>query len=349
MNETPTQGAFGNIHPPREEWLASAEPEEILEPGLAIIDTHHHLWDRPGRHYLLPDLLADINTGHNITATVYAECGSMYRSSGPEPMRAVGEVEFAAGIAAQCESGQYGNTRIAAGITGFVDLTGGDAVQPVLEAMIEAGGGRFRGVRHAGNWHADPIIGNSHHGGDTGGLYLRDDYRRGLATLSALGLSLDAWVYFTQLNELTDLARAHPDASFIVNHICGPLGYGPYSGKTNEVFPLWKAGMTELATCPNVTMKLGGMMMRLATYDYHNAARPISSQQLADLWRPWIEPTIDLFGAHRCTFESNFPVDKMGIGYAALWNAFKRIAGGCSADEKLDLFSATARRAYRLD
>lgn len=349
MNETPTPGAFGRIHPVREDWLSRAEPEQILEPDLPIIDTHHHLWDRPGRHYLLPDLLTDLNSGHNIVATVYAECGSMYRDDGPQAMRAVGEIEFVAGVAQQCEQDSNVHTRVAAGMTGFVDLTAGDAVKPALEAMIEAGGGRFRGVRHSGNWHADPIIGNSHHGGGAAGLYLRDDYRRGLSTLSGLGLSLDAWVYFTQLEELVGLARAQPEASLIVNHICGPLGYGPYTGKTDEVFSIWQAGMRELARCSNVDMKLGGMMMRLATYDYHHAERPITSQQLAELWRPWIATTIELFGAHRCTFESNFPVDKMGIGYAELWNAFKRIAAECSPDEKHDLFSGTARRAYRLD
>ena len=151
-----------------------------------------------------------------------------------------------------------------------------------------------------------------------------------------------------QLADAVELARAFPAANIIVGHVGGPLGYGPYAGKRDEVFATWKAGITELATCPNVVMKLGGMMMRLAAYDYGALPAPPSSTELAAHWRPSIEPCIERFGPDRCMFESNFPVDKMGIGWAPLWNALKRIAAGASAAEKLALFSGTARRVYRL-
>jgi L-fuconolactonase len=341
-------GKYGQIYAIRHDWLAKAEPEDILDPDLPIMDTHQHFWDIGHRHYLLPDFLADTASGHNIIGSVFIECGSMYRAKGPVPLRAVGEVEFAAGIAAMCESGQYGGTMAASGIVGFVDLTLGDGAREPLEAMIRAGGGRFRGVRHAGNWHENPAIGNSHHLGTGSGLYGRDSFRKGLGVLTGLGLSLDAWVYFTQLGELTDLARACPDARIVANHTGGPLGYGPYTGRQDNVFPIWKAGMAELAKCPNVTMKLGGMLMRLAAFDYHVAERPVSSRELAELWGPWIRTAIELFGAERCTFESNYPVEKMGVTYAALWNAFKRVASGCSTSEKEALFSGTAKRFYRL-
>ncbi len=129
----------------------------------------------------------------------------------------------------------------------------------------------------------------------------------------------------------------------------GPLGYGPYAGRGDEVFAFWKEGMTELATCPNVSVKLGGLTMRLAAYDYLKRAAPPSSAELADFWRPYASTCLDLFGAGRCMTESNFPVEKMGIGYAGLWNALKRIAAGASADEKKEIFSGTAARVYRLD
>jgi len=342
---TPTQ--YGRIHPPDEAWLAKAPPEPILEPELPIIDTHHHLWQRPDHRYLLDELLADLRTGHNVVVTVFLECHSMYRAGGPVEMRPVGETEFVAGIAAMSDSGLYGSTRVAAGIVGFADLTLGDRVEPVLQAHIRAGGGRFRGVRHSAAWDASPIIGNS--AVATGPHDMkRPDFRAGLARLTALGLSLDAWVFHPQLADAIDLARAFPDTTIIVGHVGGPLGYGPYTGKRDEVFAAWKAGITELARCENVTMKLGGMMMRLAAFDYAAAPAPPSSAQLADYWRPYLEPCIERFGAARCMFESNFPVEKMGIGYAALWNAFKRIAAGASAEEKRALFSGTARRAYRL-
>ena len=343
---------FGRIFRPNEAWLEKRPAEDIVDPDLPIIDTHHHLWDQIRHRYLLPQLLDDLGTcedggGHNVVATVYMECGSMCRAQGPEEMRAIGEVEFTAGVAAMCDSGSYGPTRVAAGIVGFADLTLGDRLQPVLEASIRAGAGRFRCVRHAAGWDADPMISNGHHS-EGRGLYGQADFRAGLARLTALGLSLDAWLYHPQLTELVDLARACPDANIIMNHCGGALGYGVYTGKRDEAFAQWRLSMSELAQCSNVTMKLGGMMMRLAAFDYFNAPAPPISLELAELWRPNIETCIELFGPERCTFESNFPVEKMGIGYAALWNAFKHLTMGASPGDRDALFSGTARRAYRL-
>jgi predicted TIM-barrel fold metal-dependent hydrolase len=352
MNSSENPTPFGRIFPPRENWLAERAGEQIIAPDLPIIDTHHHLWNRPDHQYLLPEFLADTETvsndGHNVVATVYMECGSMYRADGPAELRSVGEVEFAAGIAAMSESGSYGPARVAAGIVGFADLGLGDDVAPVLEALTTAGGGRFRGVRHAASWDDDPVIGNGHHAAGPG-LYNRPDFRAGLACLAAKGLSLDAWLYHPQLMELVDLARACPEANIIMNHTGGMLGYGVYKGKDVEGFALLKAGLSELAKCPNVTMKVGGMMMRRASFDYFNQPAPPTSEELAELWRPNIETCIELFGADRCMFESNFPVDKMGISYRSLWNAFKHLAAGASETERLDLFAGTARRAYRLN
>jgi predicted TIM-barrel fold metal-dependent hydrolase len=339
---------FGRVYPPDEAWLAKQPPEPILDPDLPIIDTHHHLWDRPKHRYLLDDFLADIRTGHSVVATVFVECHAMYRAGGPKELQPVGEIEFVAGIAAMSDSGIYGPTRIAAGIVGFADLTLGDRVESVLEAHIRAGGGRFRGVRHAAGWDASEVIGNSRTA--TGPhLVMQSDFRAGLTRLTALGLSLDAWLFHPQLADVIDLARTFPTTNIIMGHVGGPLGYGPYAGKGDEVFASWKAGMTELAKCQNVVMKLGGIMMRLAAYDYRALPAPPSSDELAAYWRPYMETCIELFGPDRCMFESNFPVEKMGIGWAALWNAFKRLTADASVEEKLALFSGTARRAYRLD
>lgn len=346
MSAANTPTAYGRIFAPREDWLARAPAEEILEPQLAIVDTHHHLWSAPGR-YLLEDVLADTGSGHNVEATVYIDCRQQYRTDGPVEMRPVGEVAWVAGVAELCLAQHPGKTRIAEGIVGYADLTLADRVAPVLEAQVEAGRGRFRGVRNSAGWHEDPIIGNNHH--DAGpGHYARADFRAGLDRLTSMGLSLDALVYHHQHADLVDLARACPDANIIMNHTGMPLGYGPFAGKQKEVYATWREKLADIAACPNVSVKLGGMMMRLAAYDYNTLAAPPSSAQLADYWRPFIEPCIELFGPERCNFESNFPVDKMGIGYAPLWNAFKRIASGASADEKRALFSGTARRIYKL-
>ena len=332
------------------DWL-SQRVETALEPELAICDPHHHLWDHRPTYvyrYLLDDFLADIGGGHNVVSTVFLECEAFYRAKGEEAMKPVGEIEFVTGMAAMSASGLYGKTQIAAAIVGFADLRLGDGVGEVLAALAAAGGGRFRGVRHAAGWDDDPAIGNGHHAAGPG-LYGEADFRAGLACLTAHGLSLDAWLYHPQLDDLVALARACPDANIIMNHTGGMLGYGVYKGRDDEGFAVLKAGLTELATCPNVTMKVGGMMMRRASFDYFNQPAPPTSQELAELWRPNIETCIELFGPDRCMFESNFPVDKMGIGYRALWNAFKHITAGASASERADLFAGTARRAYRLD
>lgn len=344
-NRKPTQ--FGRIFKPDPAWLAKAPAEPILEPELAIVDTHHHLWDFPGYRYLLDELLADLDTGHNIVGTVFNECRSMYRARGPEEMRPVGEVEFCAGVAAMSDSGRYGPARVCAGIVGHADLTLGDRVAPVLEAEIAAGGGRFKGIRYGAAWDDDPIIGNSHVAKGPG-VHRGAPFRDGLKRLTRLGLSFDAWIFFHQVGEVTELARAFPDANIVLCHMGGVLGYGPYAGRKDEVFAQWRPAMAELAKCPNVSVKIGGLMMRLAAIDYLNLPAPPSSQQLADAWRPYASTCLELFGADRCMVESNFPVEKMGIGYAGLFNALKRIASGASADEKKALFSGTAKRVYRL-
>jgi L-fuconolactonase len=343
------QWQFGRIYAPDEAWLATAEPEPVIDPELPIVDTHHHLWLRGGHRYLLDELLADIGTGHhNVVATVFEECHSHYRTDGAPEMRPIGETEFVAGIAAMSASGNYGKTRVAAGIVGAADLTLGDRVERVLLAQLRAAGGRFRGVRHSAGYDPDPVIGNSGSGMQPH-LYRRADFRAGLGRLSALGLSFDAWCYHPQLGDVIDLARAFPATPIVMCHVGGFLGYGPYAGRRDDEFARWKRSMTELAGCPNVVVKLGGMINRGAAYDFHRVERPPSSAIIAEAWRPFVETCIELFGASRCMYESNFPVDKMGVGYAALGNAFKRITAAASADEKLAIFSGTARRVYRLE
>lgn len=350
------QPPFGRVLPLNKAWLAKLPPEEVLEPGLPIIDVHHHLWDRlpaalpqgqaaEDNVYLLDEFAQDFNSGHNTIATVYVQCHAKYRTHGPEEMRPVGETEFAAEIGAISDRGTHGKTRVCQGIVGAADLTLGERVRPVLEAHVRAGGGRFRGVRASAAFDPDPSIGNTI---NEPGTYMHLDFRAGVAQLAAMGLSLDAWVFHTQLAEVIDLARACPDTSIVMGHCGGPLGYGPYAGRRDEVFSQWKRSLSELAACPNVTLKLGGMMIRLAAVDYVNLPAPPSSAELARLWGPYIETCIELFGPGRCMFESNFPVEKLGASWITLWNAFKRITAGASADEKTMMFSGTAQRVYKL-
>lgn len=340
-----TTTAHSPYIPVRDDWLAR-RTEEILEPALPIVDPHHHLWDRPGWAYMLDDLLADMNSGHNIVGTVFVQCRSMHRSGGPEAFRPVGETEFVNGVAAMSASGGYGPAKICAGIVGHVDLRLGPAATEVLEAHIRAGGGRFRGIRHITAYDPDPSMMNPAYAPPPRLMY-DETFRQGFACLAPLNLSFDAWLYHPQIPDVTALARAFPGTPICLNHVGGPLAIGSY--KRDDVFPEWAASIKALAACPNVVVKLGGMAMRINGWGFETKAEPPASTELAAAWKPYVETCIEAFGAARCMFESNFPVDKGSYGYQAFWNACKILAAGASAPEKTDLFSGTAARFYRLD
>jgi predicted TIM-barrel fold metal-dependent hydrolase len=327
-------------------WLALRQ-EEIIEPGLEIVDPHHHLWDRPGNRFLINELLADTGSGHNIAQTVFIECGSMYRADGPVEMKPVGETEFVNGTAAMSASGQYGPTRLCRGIVGHADLRLGDRVARVLEAQIAAGDGRFRGIRHSVTWDASDVLSRGRTNSPKGQMY-DSTWRAGFARLAPLGLTFEAWLYHPQLPDLADLARAFPQTTIILNHVGGPVGIGPYKDKKAETFAQWKAGIAEVGKSQNVVVKLGGLGMTFGMFDFYAREKPPSSTDLEAAYRPYIETCIAAFGVDRSMFESNFPPDGASSSYPILWNAFKRLAAGSSASEKASLFSGTAKRVYRL-
>jgi len=329
-----------------ETWLTLTQ-EDILEPALPICDPHHHLWERPDYRYLLPEFLADVGSGHHIESTVFLECGAFYRPDGPVEMRSVGEAEFVSSVAAESASGAPGTTRVAAAFAGFADLTLGAGAEAVLSALMHAGRGRFRGVRHSAARDDGFVIASSHR--PPNGLYLDPTFRQGFACLGRLGLTFDAWVYHPQIPDVMDLARTFPEQPIVLNHVGGPIGIGPYAGRHAEEFAKWEHAIRDLATCENVVVKLGALGSKRAGFEWHERPRPPSSEDLATAWRPYIETCIDAFGAARCMFESNFPVDKVSCSYAVLWNAFKRLTTGCSESEKAALFRDTAHRFYQID
>jgi len=326
-----------------EAWLAR-HVEDTIEPDLPIIDPHHHLWIRDGERYLFPELLADMASDHRIVATVFEECHSMYRARGPEAFRPVGETEFVAGVAAMSDSGGFGATRACNAIVGGLDMTLGEAVEPVLDAHIAASGGRFRAIRYSTGWDTSEkirsIVPEPHRLADP-------RVRAAMAVLRRKGLTFDAWLYHPQLGDVADLADAFPDMPIVLNHVGSPILGGPYGGRRDEVFRDWKAGIENVARRPNVVVKLGALPIRLSG-STADRAMPPSSEEVATAWRPWIETCIEAFGPARGMFESNFPVQRRWCSYQVVWNAFKRLAAGASADEKADLFVGTAARAYRM-
>lgn len=341
--------------------------EAIIEPDLPIVDPHHHLWDLRAlvpafpepRHafieaiagaayYTFDQLQADTHSGHNIVATVFMECGAFYDPARGEAMKPVGEVEFVNGVAAQGASGLYGDYRPCAGIVGHADLTLGDAVKPVVEALIAAGNGRFKGIRHAGAWDADPeVLGPPFHAPQ--GLYGSEAFRAGFAAYSEYGLTFDAWLLEPQLGDLLDLARAFPEQQIVLDHCGTPLNIASYRGKLPENFTRWQESIHDLAECPNVAVKLGGLAMAFCGMPEEGPDRGCGSEELAQQWDPYITSCIEAFGPERAMFESNYPVDRWGASYAVLWNAFKRLANGASDAEKRKLFAGTAARIYDIE
>ena len=341
--------------------------EDILEPDLPIIDPHHHLWDlRPliaafpeprhdfieavagAAYYTFDELHSDTHSGHKVIGTVFMECGAFYDAARADAMKPVGEVEFANGVAAQGASGQYGDYRPCAAIVGHADLTLGDAVRPVVEALVTAGNGRFKGIRHAGAWDANPdVLGPPFHAPE--GLYRSAPFRAGFAAYSDYGLTFDAWLLEPQLGDLLDLAKAFPEQQIVLDHCGTPLNIASYRGKLHERFDVWRRSIHALAECPNVAVKLGGLAMAFCGLPEDGPAKGHGSEYLAALWRPYVETCIEAFGPGRAMFESNYPVDRWGANYPTLWNAFKRLTAGYSKEDKRALFAATAARIYDIE
>jgi len=333
------------------DWLALTQ-EPTLEPAMPICDPHHHFWDFrtariPYQRYLLHELAADMQSGHNVRSTVFIEARAMYRVDGPDEMRPIGEVEFVQGLAAASASGLYGPGRAAASIVGHANLLLADRVAPVLEALKAASPNRFRGIRHSVTWDPHPEVENTAAHRMQAQL-TNEQFRAGARVLARMGLTLEGWMYFPQLPELADFARAIPDLQIILNHIGGLIRTGPYAGKDDEVLATWRRGVAAVAECPNVTIKLGGMGMPRTGFDWHARARPIGSEELAAAMAPYMNYCIEKFGPNRCMFESNFPVDKVSFSYPVMYNAFKRLSQCYSASERTAMFHDTAVRVYRV-
>ncbi|MFC2021530.1 amidohydrolase family protein [Chloroflexota bacterium] len=336
------------MSPWNDEWLELTK-EDPLDPDLPICDAHHHLYEKPTGRYLFEEFLADIRGGHRIVKSVFVECQTNYRKGGPEEMQPVGETEFVQGVNARSTSGQSGETNMCAGIVGAANLALGKAVEPVLEAHIEAGKGSFRGIRHQTCWDPHPSVLNQDKLVPPK-LLLDSKFREGIACLQKLGLSYDAWCFFHQLMEVVDLARAFPDLNIIMEHTGGPIRVG-YEEKYDEVLQQWKQGIAALGTCPNVSIKLGAIgssPSRRYAFGWDKRATPPDSTELAEVMSPYFLECIEQFGADRCMFESNFPADKPSYSYNVIWNTFKRITKSFSSDERAALFRDTASRVYRI-
>mgnify|MGYP001615413756 CR=1 FL=1 len=343
-------GNYPRILAENDAWLGSnGWNEPVVDAAQPIIDAHHHLWDNANGRYLLDEIVADIKQGgHDVRATVHVQAHSMLRADGPAEMRVIGETEFLRGIAAMSASGGYGSTKVCAGIVGETDFRLGDKVQAVLDAHIEAGGGRFRGIRQNTTWLADPALAAKLPHKHDAGILSDAAFRRGFAHLAPRQLSFDAWLFHSQLEELISLAKAFPDTIIIMNHVGGRIGIGEFAFRYDEEFAKWKSLMGELARQPNVRMKIGGLGMVYGGFGFHTLPGPLGSDQFARVWRPYVLTAIDAFGPERCIMESNFPVDRQACSYRVLWNALKKIVADFSPEDRNEMFFGSANRTYRL-
>lgn len=332
--------AATSLHALRPQWLALRQ-EPIVAPQLPIVDSHHHLWDHPGSRYLVPDMIEDVRSGHNIVATVYVQAGTGLRTTGPEQFRQVGETEYA--VATSEEAARAGYAGLNAAIVGPISLMLGTGAKPVLEEHVRAGRGRFRGVRDLTHWDEDPTI---HKVRTQPGMLASPQAAEVAAILSQMRLSLDVFCYHTQLSEVVALARSFPDLRIVVNHVGTPLAIGRFAGEREEVFADWRAQAARLREHANVSLKFGGLGMRFSGSGFERLAIPPSSDDLAAAWRPWFDAAIEAFGPCRIMFESNFPMDKASFSYPVLWNAYKKLAAGLSPDERARLLSGTAAEVY---
>lgn len=340
--------------------------EAAVEPELAIVDAHHHLWDYrqlmghnllgilKQQYYMTDELVDDIvGAGHRVTHTVYVEAHAFHGVDDGELCAPVGEVRFAQGIAAQFASDAYGKgVRACAAIVGTADLAKhGAAVEPALLAM-KAQCPNFRGIRCSAT-HDSKMVNNNY---ASPGLYKKASFREGFALLQKHGLSFDAWMYSSQLSELRDLARAFPKTTIVLDH-CGTPACGlgnvagavEYDGKQRQILDGWRGQMTMIAEeCPNVFVKLGGGVIPQVGAGFESRDVPPDSKELAETLRDMYMWTIATFGADRCMFESNFPVDKVAVSYGVLWNAYKLMTKDLPAHEREMLFSGTAKKVYRI-
>ncbi len=326
------------------EWLSQVR-EDVIDPGREIIDPHHHLWPKPFLSYDLEELWSDTQDGHKVTATVFMECGSAYRTDGPEHMKPVGETEFVT-AAAERAAASPGKAQIA-GIVAHADLRLAE-LDSVLDAHTAAATGRFRGIRHAGSFEPDADVPLRIRGRGPAGLFADPDFRKGVARLGERGLTFDTWIYHHQIKDYTALARAVPGTTMILDHFGTPLGVGKYAGKREEIFARWKDDIAEVAACPNVYAKLGGLAMPDNGFGWDGRDKPPTSDEFVEAQANWYHHAIKVFGPERCMFESNFPVDRLSLSYRTLWNGLKKIAKDYPESAKTALFSGTARKVYKL-
>ena len=328
--------------------LNDGRDEPIIEPAIAIVDAHHHLFSRPALSYLMEEYLRDAGAGHHVVASVYVETRAFSWTSGPEVLRPLGEVEFANGVGAVCDRGAVGTCRTCAAIVGYADMREGDGIAELLDRALAIAPERFRGVRQPCLEPRDEAAYRYSSSPPPRGTLESPGFRAAFRHLATRGLTFDAAVLHHQLGQIASLADSFPHTTIVLNHMGIAEGLGRDAAGRAEVLQEWRVALQDLALRSNVMCKLGGLGMPFWGLGLEERAEPTGYLHLATAWRPYIQTAIEAFGVDRCMMASNYPVDGRACGFVPLWNALKHVVAGYSTTEKAALFHGTAARVYRI-
>lgn len=292
----------------------------------AIIDAHHHIWrlsetpwlqgppvprifgayDAIRRDYAIADYLADAKPS-GVVKSVFVQVNVA-------PGK---EVDEAAWVQSVADVNGFPHA-----ITAYADLAS-PSVADTLDRELACR--NMRAIRQQLHWHEKPL----YRFAPKPDVMNDKAWRKGLDEVRRRGLMFELQVFASQMPDAVKLVRDYADVTLILLHA------GMLEDRSEAGWALWRAGMKQLAACPNVVVKLSG----LGTFD-----RACSAER----WRPVIEATIDLFGPDRCMFGSNFPIEKLWTDYASLVATFRASLARFTPAEQRAVLHDTAARLYKL-
>lgn len=295
--------------------------------SVPFVDAHVHLWDldRISYSWLKPPFGGGPNGDVSPIAKTYllddylADAadwdvrGIVHVDAGADAPEARRETEW---LQAMADKRGMPNAIVA-----FAALNNPD-VEPLL--AFHAGHKNVRGIRHIVNWHTNPA--KTYGPAD---MTLDPQWAKGYALLGKYNLSFDMQAYPGQFAHLASIAARHPEIPVVINHAGMPVDTDD-AGKA-----LWVDGMTKLAALPHVSVKLSGFGF-------------IHRNWTVEQIRPYLLKVIDIFGAQRCLFASDFPTDKLFGSFNKHLDAYAAITSNFSEDERRDLFARNAIRTYRM-
>ena len=294
--------------------------------GFPIVDAHHHIWRQADLPWLLGPMQPRIFGPYEPIRRDYpvgeylddlAGTGvmrSVYVQANWAPDRFEDEVAWVQGVA-----DEHGWPH---GIVGYADLLADD-VRPQLDRIARHP--LLRGVRMQLHWHENEM----YRFAARPDLALDPVVQRNVARLADYGLVFDLQVFAGQMAGAAVLAEACPDVTFVLQH-AGMLEDLSAEGRAE-----WRAGMERLAARPNVCSKLSAF----GTFIHRNDTTHIAGV---------VRETVEMFGADRCLFGSNFPIEKLWTSYRALLEAFFDAAADLDDSVRAAIFAETAARVYRL-